>query len=119
MLLKCNRVVIRIIFIAHRDFDLLQNTKHVIIFKNFIFDMTQNRQNQFVKEFPFVLEEEREESGRHFRIVFWENRSKDAENPIGGVHLWSNLMLFEVFMDLRKVLFDEKTNNIGVLVETR
>jgi hypothetical protein len=97
LLLIALAVVVRIILVAHCNFDLLQDTEHVMGLQQLRLNVLENTQNQFVEKFPSVLEELIEKGGRNFTLSFWQNRSKKTENPVTGIHFCSHLMLFKMF----------------------
>ena len=80
--------------------------------------MLQNREDQLVKEFPFVLEKLGEERSGYFCLVFRQNGAEEAEDPIASVHFRLDTVFFEVLGECRKMLLNKHLYDIAVLLQT-
>ena len=98
---------------------MLQDAEHVLCFKKIRFYVLQNGENEFVKEFPFVLEELGEEGSSYFCLVFGQDGAEEAEDPIAGVHLGLNVVFFKMGAEFRQMCCHKHVDDVTVLVEPR
>ena len=96
LLLIALTVVVRVVLVAHCNFDLLEHRKHILSLHQLGLYVLKNAQNQFVEELPSVLEKLIEERRSHFRISFRQNRSEQTKYPVTCVHLRPHLMLLKM-----------------------
>ena len=108
---------IRIILIAHCDFDLLQYTKHVLRLHQLLLQIFQDAQDQLIKEFPLILEEQRKELSGHISFILRQDRSEQAEDPVAGVHFWHDVVFFKMLVQLWQVVLHQHFDYERMLME--